>query len=706
MIYKTLKYLIIILLTFAYSVNAQVVLLPLQTNPVIEKYINQNTLINKSIKAIGDTLKLPFFDDFSKDAVYPDLSNWLDEQVFVNQSFGDNPPSLGVATFDALDFAGQLHSNAGTSLFISDTLTSKPINLANHTDKNPISISTAGLYYYNSFSGSYYPADSLFYIVNSTYYNCKTDSIMYNVNMVIYYDSLGYVTNVSNFLYTYNSITGIYTHIDKYLFFTYSPADSLYLSFYYQPQGIGGRAPDAEDSLVLEFKTPSTLWKHIWAEPGDTNKPFKQVLIPIVDSLFFANGFQFQFKNYSKLHIYPLPSYASDIAFWNIDYVKLDKNRNDSDTIYQDVTFVNNLDTVLKNFKSVPWDHYKSVSNFQTNRIKFFYRNLSDSLKLITRRYIIKNKTENTVIFNRSLGSENIAPFSDFKFSQADTSNYFPFTTSNKAEFEIKISQTSSTLNIHEPYRWNDTLVYHQIFDNYYAYDDGTPEIGLGLTEGNTQNGKLAFKFYTLKPDTLRGINMFFNRTLNDANIKNFYLTIWNNVNRKPGQVIYSQMGEKPEFHGLNEFQYYNLDTSIFITDTFYIGWIQTTQDMLNIGFDLNNDNSSKVFYNITGSWYNIPYAGTPMMRPVFSAQPINEIAHNKTNNQLNFYPNPAADFITVDNSDSYKFQVFDITGRIILETFASNNKIDVSKIPNGIYILKAYNSKQQFTSKLIINRI
>ncbi|PIY02093.1 MAG: hypothetical protein COZ21_15940, partial [Bacteroidetes bacterium CG_4_10_14_3_um_filter_31_20] len=81
----------------------------------------------------------------------------------------------------------------------------------------------------------------------------------------------------------------------------------------------------------------------------------------------------------------------------------------------------------------------------------------------------------------------------------------------------------------------------------------------------------------------LRGVNMFFNRTLNDANVKYFYLTVWNNVNGKPGQVIYSKMGEEPQFHGLNEFQYYSLDTSIFITDTFYIGWIQTTHELLNI---------------------------------------------------------------------------------------------------------------------------
>lgn len=697
--------LIITFLMCVNCINAQIVLLPLQTNSTLEKYFEKYGTNIKSEKSTNDTLSLPFFDDFSKDAAYPDVSNWLDNQVFINQSFGDNPPSIGVATFDALNSAGELHSNAGITTFLSDSLTSKPINLANRTDKNPISISTSLLYYFNSYSGSYFTADSLIYILNSSYHNCKTDPTTYNVDMIIYYDSLGYVTNVSNYLYTYDSISGQYSHIDKYLYFNYSPSDSIYLSFYYQPQGLGGYAPVTDDSLILEFKTPATSWKHIWAKPGEPDKPFEQVFIPITDSSFFVNGFQFRFKNYCKLYIYPSPSYASNIAFWNIDYIKIDKNRNFTDTAHDDITFVNTLDTVLKNFKSVPWDHYKSVVNYQYDRLKFTFRNLSDTLKIASKNYKITNKTENTLIFNKSLGSENIEAFSDSIYNKSDTSKYFPATLSDKADFEIKISITNSILENNTQTRWNDTLVYHQLFDNYYAYDDGIPERGIGLAGENTQNSKFAFKFYTLKSDTLRGVNMFFNRTLNDANKKNFYLTVWNNVNRKPGQIIYSQMGEVPKFSGLNEYNYYNLDTSIFITDTFYIGWIQTTQDLLNMGFDLNNDNSSKVFYNTDGYWYNIPFSGTPMMRPVFSANPINEIYETPMYNQFKFYPNPASDFITVNISDDYTFQIFDLTGRIILETCSFNNKINVSEIPNGIYILKTLNKKAQFTNKLIINK-
>ena len=203
----------------------------------------------------------------------------------------------------------------------------------------------------------------------------------------------------------------------------------------------------------------------------------------------------------------------------------------------------------------------------------------------------------------------------------------------------------------------------------------------------------------------MRGVYIFFNRTLNNANQKSFYLTIWDDNNGLPGNIIYSQIGEKPEFHGLNEFAYYNLDTTIYLTNNFYIGWIQTSEDLLNMGFDVNNDNSSKVFYNLSGNWQNCPYVGTPMMRPVLSSTPFVNINDISAKVEISIYPNPASDFINVNVSSDYIFQIFDITGRSVLETSLENGQINISKIPVGLYIIKGFNNKSQFTRKLIINR-
>ena len=75
---------------------------------------------------------LPFFDDFSYDDVVPEVGLWQDNDVYVNRSYGVRPPSLGVATFDAIDYAGQSYPSIGTGLRATprDYLTSVPVRLA------------------------------------------------------------------------------------------------------------------------------------------------------------------------------------------------------------------------------------------------------------------------------------------------------------------------------------------------------------------------------------------------------------------------------------------------------------------------------------------------------------------------------------------------------------------------------------------------
>lgn len=69
---------------------------------------------------------LPFIDDFSSTAPYPDEVKWQDRDVFINNTFGKDPPSLGVATFDGVDETGNPY---GTGYGKSDFLTSNFIDL-------------------------------------------------------------------------------------------------------------------------------------------------------------------------------------------------------------------------------------------------------------------------------------------------------------------------------------------------------------------------------------------------------------------------------------------------------------------------------------------------------------------------------------------------------------------------------------------------
>ena len=80
------------------------------------------------VRAVG---RLPFFDDFSNNGFRPDPELWQDEDVLINRNFAVLPPSLGVATFDAVDFDGRPYpgTGGGRGTVPRDYLTSTPLDM-------------------------------------------------------------------------------------------------------------------------------------------------------------------------------------------------------------------------------------------------------------------------------------------------------------------------------------------------------------------------------------------------------------------------------------------------------------------------------------------------------------------------------------------------------------------------------------------------
>ncbi|MEZ4951654.1 MAG: hypothetical protein R2784_20035 [Saprospiraceae bacterium] len=99
------------------------------TDTVCVVYCDENTVcdtVKIPFLIEGDTLSLPFIDDFSYRGPYPDTERWLDDDVFVNATMAMDPVSWGVATFDGLSKAGTPY---GGNFGVADYLTSKHINL-------------------------------------------------------------------------------------------------------------------------------------------------------------------------------------------------------------------------------------------------------------------------------------------------------------------------------------------------------------------------------------------------------------------------------------------------------------------------------------------------------------------------------------------------------------------------------------------------
>ena len=595
---------IIIILTFNLSLKAQEILIPLDGNPVLQDY--KQPIRNKASKAI-DTLELPFFDDFSTSNIYPDQTLWADEKAYINGSYAVNPPSIGVATLDAIDSIGEFYpgESYGNS-FSADSLTSNPINLN-------------------------YPGNK-----------------------------------------------------------------TIYLSFFYQPQGRGD-APETGDSLILEFYAPQAkIWNNVWNTPGGLLTKFKQVMIPIIQDQYLKKGFRFRFRNIVSLSSDQQPSKAVNADHWSIDYIKLDKNRNQADTIYHDMAFVYPMVSVLKNYESMPWKH------FLVNRSAELSKNVSsvlhnnDNIKRLVKSiyWVFYDQSGKEINDTLTGGAYNIPAGND---STINPPFLYPFITSttDSASFRVKAQFNTDGFD----YKPNNEMTYIQKFYDYYAYDDGSAEAGYGLIGEGTQNALLAYKFDCKKQDTLKAIQMYFTRSLNNKSQNYFYLTIWDDNGGKPGNIIYHRKGIRPEYeNGLNKFHtYYIDDTTIVLNRVFYVGWQQTTPDLLNIGFDFNRNRSSNIFYNVNGTWQNSSFEGALMIRPFFGKMITTGILpeYRKINPQVKIYPNPVNDELTIQIDKPFEYKnitisIYNLSGSLVQQSIQNNNTtINLSNLKEGMYIIR-----------------
>jgi hypothetical protein len=83
----------------------------------------------------------------------------------------------------------------------------------------------------------------------------------------------------------------------------------------------------------------------------------------------------------------------------------------------------------------------------------------------------------------------------------------------------------------------------------------------------------------------------------------------------------------------------------------------------------------------------------------------LNE-AYNENNFDINVYPNPATEFVTIKTNliEKTTIQIYDLHGKLWLNKpiIASVSTISTSQLPVGTYIAVVENSKQQMTKKFV----
>ncbi len=689
-------------------VHAQERLTGLPSNRVVQQaYI---ALKNKPVfKAAGKRalLALPFFENFRNSRIYPDARQWVDQSVFVNNSFCYLPPDQGVATFDALDSTGNIYPDAKTVPFIADRLTSQPLRM---------------------------------------------DSVFLPLAQKL------------------------------------SPADSVYLSFYYQPQGMGD-APEEGDSLVLAFRkrtgdtvfshidsvwvsanlflngpqdtlhpgdtlhaqppcdtnfylvnyrtlvwddsllfpcdsvfVPETVWKTVWKVPGMSLKDFQkkygkdfvQVMVPLRDAGFFFKGFQFRFYNYASIANSINPSWQSNVDEWNLDYVYLNRGRSAGDTTHRAIVFSGTNPIFLKTYTEMPYRQYRSdPTNSLRPGFQVYIANLDKEQHTIHYYYKV-SQVNGSFSYGYDGGNCPLSPFYAVGFQQCNGScgaaqacppvnslfslDYDRDTTSYLIKHYISDSSVSPPLV--------DSMVYRQGFYNEYAYDDGTPELGYTLEPAGAE---LACRFRLKVPDTLRAVRIYFNQTAGRP-LPFFDLMVWRDNNGKPGEVIYRQDNQKVQVEeGLYPFTTYKLDTALLVSGTVYVGYRQQDQS-LNVGFDANHDASQNIFYFADGGWFQTAFHGALLLRPVVGQDMILGMSSQKKKQapRLTLYPNPAntrlfVSGISITGQHPATVAVYDLMGRLVLRKGMVQNSLNTGMLQNGLYLLRLRLGQQAYTVKFIV---
>ncbi len=648
-------FLTILFLTGAFStLHAQEILMPLNHNPA-----KSPETLRQHTRATGEraTLQLPVWDDFTNKGPYPDASIWADHYVFINSGYGVHPKTFGVATFDILDEHGEIyeHATMDNLPFTADRLTSLPIDLGN-----------------------------------------------------------------------------------------LNPADSVLLTFYYQPQGMGGN-PSPQDSLIVEFLLPANtdkddnddedenglLWTRVWGAPGeslqsfsqDTFPYFKRAVIPIADEIFFRDDFRFRFRNYSS---FPpgqtIPNYSGTAKIWNIDYVYLDQNRSIPDSMYYDIAFAAPAQSILRNYTAMPWSQY--IANppaVLRDNFNVLITNLDNNAYNYTYRYIIQDEDKNT-IRTYSGGTWVIAPFIESGYQQHPQHanpivlpNPLPTAPAPQRHFQIIHSIREGTTGDDRPR--NDTITYLQAFTNYFAYDDGNPEL-ISLIKGFSPSR--AVQIVTNHPDTLEAVRIYLMETLNDQDSQqSFHLTVWSSL--EPEEIIY-QSDEPlflPEDRRTGFISFYPQE-DVLVPDTFYVGFKQTGNVNLNnslvIGFDTDNDVRHRYFNNFGDGfgWQPSVANGALMIRAVMKRDVISHVGPGPVaEGGITIYPNPAsgneihirADNFTMDEADT-NIQIFDMQGRLVY-TGVYTPLLNVSGLGNGMYVLRVSNAVhgRSHSGRFIITR-
>lgn len=486
-----------------------------------------------------------------------------------------------------------------------------------------------------------------------------------------------------------------------------TPADSLYLSFFWQPEGLGEQ-PDRDDSLQVDFRDANGTWQPVWWQRGGLTNgmQFTQVLVPVLRSIFFHRNFQFRFRQFAK------GSGAFDT--WHVDYVYLNRGRRASERFFKDVAVRSQPTPYLRRYRAMPLTQYlrnpaaETADTVRTDIVNLFNNNNFTTLRFNVREL----STGQTVQQFTQAVSENIPANS----SQVKTVKPTPLAGFSGKSAVLRYTFDLLTTDDQNPtipgvnLKRNDTLSAHAVLADEYAYDDGTAEYAGSL---NQRLGRVAVRFVLNQPDAVRAVRVYVPPYPPSLTTPNVTLQILGNAAGRPGQVLgggsFSSRNTTSVGGGFSEFTFAN---AVAVRDTFYVAWLQLTDDALSVGLDKNTDFGNQILYNLGNEW--VANAGTDalrgsfLVRPVMGGQPSTVVTGREPDPTAGFsiFPNPTNGALRWNDAGFETLEIFSASGQSVCKfAVAGQTEADVSTLPAGLYLLKFSDETRTVTRRVIVRQ-
>lgn len=162
--------------------------------------------------------------------------------------------------------------------------------------------------------------------------------------------------------------------------------------------------------------------------------------------------------------------------------------------------------------------------------------------------------------------------------------------------------------------------------------------------------------------------------------------------------------GDEKDFLKLNIIKYSddeNTDTSVVYLADFINKPSNIASSNIICKVTLN-ENTSRIEFQLESSDNGIYGMNTPAFFCLSAISKTNKLASEKIH-KIKVFPNPAVDYIITEISNVESYEIADITGaNFTFETMIDSNKIDISKLPGGVYILKLKSVNNYYYTRFV----